>query len=263
MSRHPAVRVAVGPAVVSQMPKPKSMDHRAIWFMFMLVSGGRRVQLTGGHASGKWSAPVRDVVDYYARLIRNHELDFLTATEGQQRGLVKALQSRLGKQYAVRKAGNYLCIIDRRVFKWTPLVPARQIRLTRTKNMPDWRNLFLGIFRIRCLQLPDVPIVVNVGHAPASIESGDNYRRANPKAVETHKNGMAAWGRWLDRRARTTVAITTGDGNADLRRAAWRARFNRDLGRGLVWNYSNTRNTRGSLGRRLIDFALIRTGGPR
>lgn len=246
-------------ATVSKQSRPASMDHRAVFYTLNLVVDGVLHVFRCGHGSGKYNAPIKDVVSYYNAVIKKNRIAVFTTTESQEKGIAKALRSKLGSGYAVRRVGAYICVVDKKVLKFT-LTPQKLVRMTRTKGFPDWRNLFVGVFRVRLLADTRVPIAVTVGHTPAGVEYGKSWRMSNPKAVETHKKGLVAWGRWIDKLKKTTVALAHGDYNTDFKTEFWRRNATERMRGQLIWNHANTKNSIGSHTSRIIDGAIIRKG---
>lgn len=250
-------------AAICDVPKPASLDHTAIvWHEHFAGQVIIRVHSSGAHGS-KHAAPatVSEVVAYTVALIDQYRPHVLTTTESTQHGLVAALRTALGKQYAVRKAGEYLCIVDRTVARHRVARP-KLIRLTDIKGLhDDWRNLFIGAFGVKILAASDVAYLVTVGHVASGVQAGARYT-SDPKRqamVASSREGLRAWGAWLDQQPSATVCSAAMDSNLDHHRAVWRRRVADDMGGPTIWD--RRQPIRGSHGARLIDSAVCRFGG--
>lgn len=243
-------------AKVSGVPKPENMDHKAVVWGEHLGD----VEIVRVHSSGAhMTATVDEVVRYTKLLIEAHRPAVLTTTESTQKGLVRAMRKELGPRYLVRKAGEYLCILDSVHAAFRPW-PSHRRRMTRIKGLnDDWRNLFIGDFRIRFQRAPGLRYCAAVGHVASGVQDGDRYRRDRLAMVLANHEGMINWGKWMDKRDGLIISAS-GDFNLDFRRQVWRNEVERCMGGTLIWG-SDAHE--GSHYNRLIDGAVLRMGGVR
>lgn len=239
---------------VATIPRPHSLDHAAIAAGLWIRRGQWHTHLVTVHASGRFDAPVADVVAYVVALVAHYKPDILTATEAEQHGVADALQAALGDKYAVEKAAEYLCI--RKVATVASNGTPAHVRLTDTAGLrQDWRNLFIGAFPLR---LGTLPIMVTVGHCPSAVQAGDHYN-GRVQLVTTSRTGFKAWGTWMDARPRPELQLAAMDSNVDHHRRAWRLALQLWLGATSIWTRKRPK-TGTHAGRRLIDAIYIRHG---
>ena len=200
--------------------------------------------VAGAQASLKYSASPHVVATYLAELVATEKLDVVSTTEAQGRGKVRAVRRALGPKWRVRRRGEYLLAHRRRVFRGRGR--ARLVRLTRVHGDDAWRDLWIAAFPLTHVAT-GLPAEIEIGHAPAGVESGDEWSTDQPLQVKASKRGYAAWGR----RPVEVVHIRALDSNLDQRRPRWR-RFTRRMLR-LPSVLGKRVMHRGTHGRRLID----------
>jgi hypothetical protein len=242
-------------ARIADTPKPHTLDHTAIIWVEHIDD----ITITRAHASLRFDAPVTDVVDYLHAIIVEYRPAVLETTEAEQRGIVRALRKRLGRHYGVRKCREYLCIVDRSNARHRIRRP-RLVRMTRIPGLVDWRNLFVGEFRIKLLADPKIRYVAEAGHVASGVQHGASYRTDRPELVAANRDGLAAWGRHIDNLTGTVVSAAM-DSNLDQHLKVWRDRTGAALGGPTIWDQHQPAGGTHA-GGRLIETAVLRHGGP-
>lgn len=217
-------------------------------------------------AAGKHSVPADHAADFLARLADHADLDLIGTTEFQQPGILVAVRQALGPQWQAARAGEYVCAWRRDQFRIRPTIDdvAIERRFTDVDGLPDWQNVFGGIFRLEHIHSgrPFTPVVF---HSNSGIERGDSLRTDDaPLKVKSSRTGLGRIGRLARRRVRTNpehIVVPMGDLNLDQFRPVFRVLSGALIGGKSIWQYA--RNTIGDHGRRLIVTAHVHGRGVR
>lgn len=207
--------------------------------------------LTVVHASLHHSAKPKVVGNYLATLATQHKADLITTTEAKGLGKVAAIRKALGVGWTVKRKGEYLIARRGAVVGWRGVPEV--VRLTFVnRGLTKWRDLYVGSFPLTH-RPTGTPLVLEVGHLAAGVESGDKYRTAakDAKAVKTHRRGLLQWSRRVKRLPSSATPILAFDSNLDQKRDGWVDHLERALGVPSIWSDRDPK--RGTHGKRLID----------
>lgn len=215
-------------------------------------------------AAGKFNIPADQAADFLARLADEYDLDLIGTTEFSQDGVLADVRRELGPGWQVARAGEYLCAWRKDVFRIRPGIDdvAIERRFTDVDGLPDWQNVFGGIFRLEHIA-SDRPFSATWFHSNAGIESGTKFRKGASLKVLSSKLGLTRLGRWAKRRLGNDemIVLVAGDANVDQFRSAWREYIANTLGGKSIWQ--KVRNTIGDHGSRLIVLAVTYGRGTR
>lgn len=212
-----------------------------------------RTLMRVGHVSGKWSLKRVVFALYLVAFVRHEKVDVLAVTEAQQRGIVGALQRRLGRGWAVTRRGEYLLAVRLSVVRPRGLMWLR--RLTSIRGLIAWRQMWMAsrnfVFlptgrRFRSM----------VAHAPSGVQAGRRWSR-NRKQVAASKDGFERWGQIARRGHRRGITqILTMDANLGQEFEVWLDMLTNELGGESVWeDRMPDEGTHGP--RRVIDTAHV------
>jgi hypothetical protein len=225
-------------------------------------------------AAGKYSVPAAQAADFLARLADHEDLDLIGTTEFQKAGITAEVRAALGNGWQVTKAGEYLCAWRKDVFRVRPGIAdvAIERRFSDIDGLPDWQNVFGGIFRLEHISsgrpLTPVPF-----HSNSGIERGTSLRTKDaPLKVKSSRIGLTGIGRWALRRIITPdrsgavrlnehIVLPMGDLNLNQFLKVFRTYALNTLGGKSIWQY--VRKTVGDHGNRLIVTVHVRGRGTR
>lgn len=200
-----------------------------------------------------------------ARIVRamvdEFDLDFVGTTEFQSAGTLAAVRDVLGKGWRVAKVGEYVGAWRTSTLRARVHADGHDVAILRrfsdVEGLPDWQNVFAGIFRLVHVATGR-PFTGVVFHSNSGIEMGDGFRKGAGKKVESSRTGLGRIGAWAKARFRAharLLVLIMGDGNLNQFRGRWRTYMKRLLGGLSVWEESQ--NTIGDHGSRLIVVAHV------
>lgn len=210
---------------------------------------------TRAHISLKHSLDPAMIGRYVAAVVRRDGCSSFSTTESG-RAYFKAIKRELGPGWIVRLSGEYVIGVRRAEFQRLTF-KATLARLTQVYAKPQaWRDFYVHR-RLYLHKASGRYYAPCAGHVPASIESGDNYRRDNPSGVRAWKRGLRRLGRWVARAEKRWpgVVVAAGlDTNANGHSPTWRRRLRDRLGLDGMWDRERPHASVGTHGGgRLID----------
>lgn len=257
--------IVLSSAVATKVSKPAGMDHTAVVAKIRFVQGAHHYDMTVIHCSGKFDEDVQALVDYHKRLIKFYQADILTTTESEEPRVQAAEIKALGPLWSVRRVSEYMVCVRNAVCEFDGARPKpRLAQYSRNEDIPEWRNLYVGIFwvKLHVNGSIDIDLCVTVGHTPSDVEYGNSWRHDSHAAEEQvldWMHGVAKWGQYTrNKRTRPVCYLINGDMNVDMSKQVWLKQVHKYMGPDLVVCWDKHQPSQGSHGNRLIDMIAVR-----
>jgi hypothetical protein len=227
------------------------------------VSKQVRHTILFGFVPGKFNAPAEETARLIKQQVDKFGWVFVGTTESQTPGVLGAVRRALGKGWQVEKAGEYigawhLDTLRGRVHEDGNGVAIHR-RFSDVKGLPDWQNVFAGIFRLIHIESRR-PFTGVVFHSNGGIEYGNGFRKGAEAARKllSSRTGLTGIGDWAKKRFRKRprlIVVIMGDGNLNQFSVRFRRYMKRTLGGLSIWKDSQGKI--GDHGSRLIILATV------
>lgn len=216
-----------------------------------------------GFVPGKFDAPAKETARLVKQQVDKFGWQFVGTTESQTPGVLGAVRMALGDGWQVEKAGEYIGAWRKDTFRPRDHEDGNDVAIFRrfsdVKGLPDWQNVFAGIFRLVHIS-SGRPFTGVVFHSNSGIESGNGFRKGAEAAKKllSSRTGLTGIGDWAKKRFQKRprlIVLIMGDGNLDQFRVRFRRYMKRTIGGLSIWKDSQGKI--GDHGKRLIILATV------
>lgn len=216
-----------------------------------------------GFVPGKFDAPAEETARLVAEMVNKYGWRFVGTTESQTPGVLGAVRRALGDDWRVEMAGEYIGAWRKDTLRGRAHEDGNPVAIRRrfsdVKGLPDWQNVFAGIFRLIHVE-SGRPVTMVVFHSNSGIEMGSRFRKGveAAKKLLSSRTGLSGIGDWAQRRFQKRprlIVLIMGDGNLNQFLARFRRYMKRTLGGRSIWRADQ--GTVGDHGPRLIILATV------